>query len=132
MLRRITCYALLAFCVAEKRFTEDELEAFDGVTRPEIFLAYGGDVYDVTSGAHFYGPGMAYAKFAGRACTRGVALPSLDDDEIHDGAAGSRPAAVEKWRDHYRTKYPAVGTLIADTAEQRAARLARRLSLIHI
>ena len=55
------------------------------------FLAYGGDVYDVTSGAHFYGPGMAYAKFAGRACTRGVALPSLDDDDIHDGAAGLDP-----------------------------------------
>ena len=126
MLRRIACYALLAFCVAEKRFTEDELEAFDGVTRPEIFLAYGGDVYDVTSGAHFYGPGMAYAKFAGRACTRGVALPSLDDDDIHDGAAGLDPAAVEKWRGHYRTKYPVVGTLIADTAEQRGARLARR------
>ena len=52
-------------------FTEDELEVYDGVRREAIYLAYGGEVFDVTLGRQFYGPGMAYAKFAGRACTRG-------------------------------------------------------------
>ena len=107
-------------------FTEDELEVYDGVRREAIYLAYGGEVFDVTLGRQFYGPGMAYAKFAGRACTRGVALPSLEDDEIHDDVSGLGAETLEHWRGHYRAKYPKVGTLVPDSIDARAARLARR------
>jgi membrane-associated progesterone receptor component len=111
-------------------FTEDELEIFDGVRSVEIYLAYGGEVFDVSSGAAFYGPGTAYAKFAGRACTRGVVMPSLEDDDVHDGIDDFAPdetaAALDHWRAHYRNKYPRVGALAPDTPDERMARLRRR------
>ncbi len=60
------------------KFTRNELQKFNGVTKPEVYLAVGGKVFDVTSGAGFYGPGGPYAIFAGHDASRGLALNSVD------------------------------------------------------
>jgi hypothetical protein len=55
-------------------------------------------VYDVTLGP--YQPGDQYAAFAGRACTRGVALPSLKPEDIHDDIrdfTDAQHASVAYW-----------------------------------
>lgn len=54
--------------LGEKRdFTVSELKKYDGSdpTSP-VLMAVKGKVYDVTSGAKFYGPGGPYAAFAGK------------------------------------------------------------------
>lgn len=67
---------------------EDELEAFDGrVAGRPILIAYLGKVYDVSKEADGYGPEGSYSIFAGRACTRAVALPSLKLDDVSDHIA---------------------------------------------
>jgi hypothetical protein len=43
-----------------------------------ILLSISGKVLDVTKGKKFYAPGKTYNQFAGRACTRALALGSLD------------------------------------------------------
>ena len=53
-------------------------------------------------------------------------MPSLDDENIHDGVDDLPSASLDHWREHYTTKYPRVGILQSDTLEQRHARLNRR------
>lgn len=48
-------------------FSPSELELYDGIHKPEIYLAILGNVFDVTKGAKHYGPGQAYNVFAGQA-----------------------------------------------------------------
>eukprot|EP00656_Telonema_subtile_P018845 TRINITY_DN20234_c0_g1_i1.p1 TRINITY_DN20234_c0_g1~~TRINITY_DN20234_c0_g1_i1.p1 ORF type:complete len:469 (+),score=73.09 TRINITY_DN20234_c0_g1_i1:162-1568(+) len=112
-----------------RQFTEDELEKFDGTHAANpILLSYLGRVYDVSSGAEVYGKGMSYSKFAGRACTRGVALPSLEDldvtDDISDFTKEQQPS-LQHWSSFFRDKYAQVGVLIPDpNHRQRVARRA--------
>eukprot|EP00658_Telonema_sp_P-2_P080293 TRINITY_DN7963_c0_g2_i1.p1 TRINITY_DN7963_c0_g2~~TRINITY_DN7963_c0_g2_i1.p1 ORF type:complete len:351 (+),score=55.03 TRINITY_DN7963_c0_g2_i1:401-1453(+) len=85
-------------------------------------------VLDVSSAADLYGPGRSYSKFAGRACTRGVALPSLEDLDISDDISDFSPeqhASVEHWREFFRTKYTQVGVLLPDpSSTERVTRRA--------
>lgn len=110
--------------------TEDELERFNGSESSlPILLALNGTVFDVTSGG-FYAPGNSYAVFAGRACTRAVALPSIQLEDISDDITDFSPAQlgqVDYWASFFRDKYRVVATLQPDTSAERAARLQRHL-----
>ena len=46
-----------------------------------------GRVYDVTAGAHFYGPEGPYGNFSGRDASRGLSKGSFDEgiDFVWDG-----------------------------------------------
>jgi membrane-associated progesterone receptor component len=56
-----------------------ELSEYDGKRNKRILMGIRGRVYDVTAGAHFYGPGGPYGNFAGRDASRGLSKGSFDD-----------------------------------------------------
>lgn len=114
------------------RLTEDELETYDG-SRPgrPVLLAVGGDVFDVSE-VKFYQPGGPYSAFAGKACTRALALPSMNPSDVSDDLAdfdAEQHAAAQRWHRFFQDKYTLVAKLDPDTSEQRQARLARRAQL---
>jgi len=59
-----------------------ELSEFDGKKNKRILMGIRGRVYDVTAGAHFYGPGGPYGNFAGRDASRGLSKGSFDEGMI--------------------------------------------------
>jgi hypothetical protein len=57
-----------------------------------------------------------YHAFAGRACTRGVTLPSLQEEDISDDASDFTQAQLQKreeWTNFFLKKYVKVGSLNA-------------------
>ena len=66
-------------------------------------------VGQVTSGKEHYGPQGSYHAFAGRACTRGVALPSLELKDISDDISDFDQKLLDSrqyWEDFLTKKYP--------------------------
>ena len=95
-----------------------ELAARDGVSDPtsEIWLSILGEVYDVSSGARFYGPEGGYRGFAGRDATRAFHTGEFDDAGLVpnlDGLPHDACLALEEWAGFYRSadEYPRVGVL---------------------
>jgi membrane-associated progesterone receptor component len=105
-------------------FTEADIKSYDGSTTDKpIYVAVGGFVFDVTEkGEAYYGLGGAYHAFAGRACTRGVVLPSLKPEDVNDDCEdfdSDQLAKKTEWIKFFRAKYPTVGKLIADRDAKR-------------
>jgi len=99
-------------------FTKDELKKYDGNSMPEygIFLAIMGEVFDVTAGEAYYGPGKGYAAFSGRDGSRSFVSGDFTNEgavESLDGLTPAEVAGVADWRSFYRKeeKYLFVGTL---------------------
>ena len=97
-----------------------ELNEYDGsdVTKP-ILLAVYGDVFDVSHGGEngepsMYGVGSGYHALAGKACTRALALMSVDKKEIDKGddMAGLKKEDIDSaksWHRYFQKKYKIVG-----------------------
>lgn len=109
--------------VVFRDFTPRELKPFNGSSGSPVYLAVKGNVYDVTPGRMFYGPGGPYANFAGRDASRGLASGSFDEemltkdldgplDELKDLDADQREA-LEGWEETFSGKYQRVGRLVA-------------------
>jgi len=64
-------------------YTPSELAEFDGKKNKRILMGIRGQVYDVTTGAHFYGPSGPYGNFAGRDASRGLSKGSFDEGMPH-------------------------------------------------
>ena len=64
-------------------YTPHELAQFDGKKNKRILMGIRRRVYDVTSGAHFYGPSGPYGNFAGRDASRGLSKSSFDEGMSH-------------------------------------------------
>jgi membrane-associated progesterone receptor component len=101
---------------------ESDLATF---TKSPILMAVMGDVFDVTSGAEFYGPGASYALFAGRDSTRALSLGSLETTDWArrgDVSDFSPEQHVELLDRHafYMGKYPRIGKLMSSTAPTSA------------
>ncbi|KAJ3075160.1 hypothetical protein HDU98_008997 [Podochytrium sp. JEL0797] len=104
-----------------KDFTPQELAEFDGRKSKKIYLSVKGRVYDVTSGASFYGPDGMYGNFAGRDASRGLSKDSFDEemltdldkpiDELKDLTA-SETEALNGWASFFQGKYTHVGFLV--------------------
>ncbi|QCD93605.1 hypothetical protein DEO72_LG5g1680 [Vigna unguiculata] len=69
---------------------------------------------------NFYGPRGPYAMFAGKECSRALALLSFKQEDINgdlEGLGESEFTILEDWEFKFIEKYPKVGLLIP---EQRA------------
>ncbi|KAJ2613918.1 hypothetical protein H4S08_001962 [Coemansia sp. RSA 1365] len=111
----------------QRVFTQLELLQYDG-TSPEqpILLAIEGDVYDVTLGSGFYGPGSSYHLFAGRDASRafGTNCLSRNDHLTHDmrGLSESELAGIRGWHrlfDNHQ-QYVKVGVVDLDPIDPNA------------
>lgn len=49
----------------EQVFTKQELKLFNGIDKPDLYLAILGNVFDVSRGVKHYGPGKQYNVFVG-------------------------------------------------------------------
>ncbi|KAM4067014.1 cytochrome b5-like heme/steroid binding domain-containing protein [Hirsutella rhossiliensis] len=117
-----------------RTYTPRTLLPFDG-NGPAglVYLAVRGDVFDVSSGRNFYGPGGPYANFAGRDASRGLACGSFDEDMLTedldgpldklDGLRDDELEALRGWQERFSEKYHVVGRLVsaADYANQTTA-----------
>ncbi|KAJ8679661.1 hypothetical protein QAD02_015448 [Eretmocerus hayati] len=98
-------------------FTVEELRPYDG-TGPDgrILLAVNGNVYDVTKGARFYGPGGTYAAFGGRDASRGLAtfsvVPGKDDYDDLSDLTTDEMNSVKEWEEQFKERYEYVGKLL--------------------
>lgn len=110
-----------------KRYTPRSLAIHDGTGSSDlastgpILLSINRKVFDVTSGARFYGPGGPYGNFAGRDASRGMAKQSFDvemltplDKPIDDLAdlSPTEKTNMKEWESHFTAKYPIVGELV--------------------
>lgn len=99
-------------------FTVAELKQYDG-TQPDgrVLVAVNGNVYDVTKGKNFYGPGGPYAVFGGRDASRGLATfqvtasPSDEYDDLSD-LKSHEMESVREWEMQFKEKYILVGRLL--------------------
>ncbi|CAD6241974.1 unnamed protein product [Miscanthus lutarioriparius] len=92
--------------------TAAQLRAYDGTdpSKP-IYVSVRGKVYDVTSGRGFYGPGGAYAVFAGREASRALGKMSKDEADVSGDLSGltdKELGVLADWETKFQAKYPVV------------------------
>ncbi len=100
----------------ERDYTCSELGHYDGSDsgRP-LLIAIRGQVYDVTRGRDFYGPGGPYGMFAGKDCTRALAKVSFDEELFTgdlEGLDQDELDKLEEWIEMFEGKYRRVGALL--------------------
>ncbi|KAK9682808.1 hypothetical protein RND81_10G097700 [Saponaria officinalis] len=100
--------------------TEEELKAYDGSDpKKPLLMAIKGQIYDVSRGRMFYGPGGSYSMFAGHDATRALALMSFDPQDLTgntDSLSESELDVLEDWELKFNEKYPKVGVLVPKAA----------------
>ena len=92
--------------------TTAELRSYDGRDSSlPLLLSLGGIIFDVSSGASFYGVGSPYNVFAGRVATRALSVGSMSPEDMTDDVTGVPPEAVSGQIEFYTNKYKPVGRL---------------------
>ncbi|KAJ8448699.1 hypothetical protein Cgig2_010586 [Carnegiea gigantea] len=96
--------------------SEEELKQYDGSdpTKP-LLMAIKGQIYDVSQGRMFYGPGGPYALFAGKDASRALAKMSFEEKDLTGDISGLGPFeldALQDWEFKFMSKYTKVGTVM--------------------
>jgi membrane-associated progesterone receptor component len=119
-----------------RNYTLKQLKQFDGSTpegllpngnphKPKpIHLSLGGTVFNVSSGAEYYGPGGSYEFFAGNEI--GIALAKMSFEKLYMGNPDlsslnfSEKEAYNEWFVKFRDIrcYPIVGKLVVDLPKE--------------
>lgn len=111
---------------AARRITESELKAATGENGAPIYIAVKDpwssqtSVFDVSSGADFYGPGGPYNIFAGKDATHGLATSSTDPTKVTGDISKLTEHQKDthlQWYAKYTSKYPVVGYVVSDDAQ---------------
>ncbi|KAE8710504.1 putative steroid-binding protein 3 [Hibiscus syriacus] len=97
--------------------TPQQLLQFNGSdpSKP-IYVAINGCIFDVTSGKSFYGPGGAYAMFAGKDASRALAKMSKNEEDVCanlDGLSEKEMGVLNDWVKKFEAKYPIVGRVVS-------------------
>ncbi|CAG9856276.1 unnamed protein product [Phyllotreta striolata] len=101
----------------KRDFTVEELKKYDGTQEDgRVLVAVNGNVYDVTRGKRFYGPGGPYAAFGGRDASRGLATFNVTAagegyDDLSD-LSTMEMDSVREWESQFKEKYEFVGRLL--------------------
>ncbi|KAF9246879.1 cytochrome b5 [Melanogaster broomeanus] len=102
---------------AGRLFSENYLAGFDGTdeNRP-VYIAIGGEVYDVSSNRATYGPGGAYHAMAGVDASRSFGTGCFATHRTHDlrGLTDKELQSVEHWKNFFaeHETYYKVGRII--------------------
>ena len=80
--------------IKERIFTAEELSQYDGNRSTRIYLAVLGEVYDVTDGEGYYGPGQGYSCFAGRDGSRAFVTGNFTKEGARADLDGLTPGEV--------------------------------------
>ncbi|KAI5443559.1 probable steroid-binding protein 3 [Lathyrus oleraceus] len=103
--------------------TEAELRLYNGSDKSKpILISVKGQIYDVSEGRNFYGPGGSYTMFAGKECSRALALLSFKPQDINGNLEGldeSELTILEDWEYKFIEKYPKVGRLVSEERTQQ-------------
>ena len=102
----------------DKAWTLAELAQYNGTDQSKpLLMGCLGHVFDVTTGAGFYGPGGPYGVFAGKDASRGLARMEIEyhGADISD-LTGSQQTTLQEWHDKFESKYPLVGRIV-DSSE---------------
>ncbi|KAJ3369186.1 hypothetical protein GGF31_005467 [Allomyces arbusculus] len=110
---------------SERIFTPEELKQYDGTdpSKP-IYLAIMGDVFDVTEGRSYYGPGGGYHFFAGRDAARAYITGCFQTHLTHDirGLTPDQIKGIDDWRQFYTSgseKYFKVGRVVHEPIDPK-------------
>lgn len=100
--------------VKTKLFTADELRKY---IKKEVglYLAILGEVYDVTKGERYYGPGGSYHFFTGRDCSRAFVTGDFTESGLTDDILDLDPSDIKslyQWKSVYVKDYKYKGKLI--------------------
>lgn len=103
---------ILPLC-RKMEFTAQELSVYNGTdpSKP-IYVAIKGRVFDVTAGKSFYGPGGAYAVFAGKDASRALAKMSKSEEDVTaclEDLSEKEIGVLGDWEKKFEAKYPVVG-----------------------
>uniref|UniRef100_A0A060SZD1 ARAD1A19668p n=1 Tax=Blastobotrys adeninivorans TaxID=409370 RepID=A0A060SZD1_BLAAD len=93
-------------------FTTEQLAQYDGVQKPEIYLAVKGVVFDVTKNRASYGPEGGYRVFVAKDASRALAKSSLKpEDAVSDtqGLTEKEQKVLDDWYSFYSQRYNIMG-----------------------
>jgi membrane-associated progesterone receptor component len=101
-----------------RTFTAEELAQFAGQTSTTpIYISVRGNVYDVSAGRGFYGPGAGYHAFAGKEASRALGKMQVSEEECNAGWTNlneEHRQTLADWEKRYVEKYPMVGIFKPD------------------
>lgn len=111
-----TPFFLRSISKTTMEFTLQQLKQYDGTDSSKpIYVAIKGRVFDVSTGNTFYGPGGAYALFAGKDASRALAKMSKNEDDVVsniDGLSDKEIEVLADWEKKFEAKYPVVGRVV--------------------
>lgn len=105
------------------RFTRAQLAQYNGVDKPELYVAIRGYIYDVTNNVNSYGPGKAYYRLVGRDASRQLGTNKLQlgpNEQLEDEPENTwytgdltekQKQVVVKWGEFFRKRYKIVGVV---------------------
>ncbi|CAI6350033.1 unnamed protein product [Macrosiphum euphorbiae] len=96
-------------------FDTTRLSRYKGVDGGKIYLSILGNVFDVTEGRRFYGPGGSYSGFSGRDASRSFITGLFDEENLTDHVSDMDPndlIGLDTWINTYKKKYKEIGKLI--------------------
>lgn len=105
-------------------FSRSELALYNGVDKPELYVAIRGLIYDVTSNQKSYGPGKAYNRLVGRDASRQLGTNKLqlgpkevledepDNTWYTDDLTEKQNGVVDKWGEFFKKRYRIVGAVV--------------------
>jgi len=104
--------------VPARAITKSELRKHDGKDpNLPVWLAFKGQVYDVTKGKKHYTEGGGYEFFAGRDASRAFLTGCFKEDCLVPDLTGltdEQEAGVKHWDEFYKKTYQYLGPLVDD------------------
>ncbi|CAD5120867.1 DgyrCDS9417 [Dimorphilus gyrociliatus] len=114
ILSKFSVSLLVVQSPATRVFTIEELSKYDGSENSlGLYLSIMGEVFDVSKGAKFYGPGGGYHFFSGRDASKAFITGKFEDgltDNVDELSPTDLVALVD-WKDFYHKEYKYVGKL---------------------
>ncbi|WPK26658.1 hypothetical protein PUMCH_004017 [Australozyma saopauloensis] len=105
--------------------TRSQLTRFNGVDRPQLYVAIRGYIYDVSSNVDNYGVGKGYHKLVGKDVSRLLGLnklsvlpeekdgkPDWETSWDTSGLTEQQQETVDKWVLFFQARYKIVGVVV--------------------